>query len=94
MVLATTQETINRRVKLQEGFYNLGMKTVENRAKMPLISEDHSKSHYLYQEVHENGIMTCAQNIVKGMTPKNAMAFGYDCDKHFPLIADGRMVIT
>jgi len=40
---APNPEAVARRLKLREGFHQLGLKTVENRKKMPLLSEDLAK---------------------------------------------------
>jgi hypothetical protein len=66
----------------------MALKTIENRNKMPLLSEDPAKGQWLHQEVQSDGIMTICQSIVEGITPKRLMAFGYEIDLYFPRIAE------
>ena len=58
---------------------------------MPLVSEDQAKSEYLYQEVREDGILTVCQKMMTGISSKQMATFGYDLDRMFVPIADGRM---
>ena len=45
---------------MRENLYALGAQLIENRARMPLVSEDPAKNEWLYQEVQDDGIVTLA----------------------------------
>ena len=45
---------------MRDNLYDLGRQLIENRTRMPLISEDPAKNEFLYQEVQEDGIVTLA----------------------------------
>ena len=75
---------------MRDDLHANGLRTIENRAKMPLLSEDVAKGEYLYQEVREDGIISVAQKMVTGFSPKQLATFGYAVERFYGPISDNR----
>ena len=51
---------VKKRNKMRDQLYDLGKQLIDNRTRMPLVSEDKAKNEFLYQEAQEDGIVTLA----------------------------------
>ena len=49
---------VKRRNKMRDDLYERGKTILENRADMPLISENTQSKEFLHQEVKDDGIIT------------------------------------
>ena len=83
-----------RRIRMREDLNKMALNRLENRQRLTQISEDTSRNAWVHQDVVDNAIWTVAQGVVQGVTPKRLMAFGYDVDIFFPILADGKAVLN
>ena len=65
-----TDEDRIKRVEMRDALHARALKSIQDRRSMPLLSEDTAKDEFVHQQVLEDGIMTCTQKIVTGITPK------------------------
>ena len=85
---------VKRRNKMRDDLYERGKTILENRADMPLISENTQSKEFLHQEVKDDGIITLCQKVVSVFSAKQLATFGYEVEKHFIPISDNRAVFT
>lgn len=77
---------------MRDEFHERGQNLMENRSRLPLISEDTAKNEFMHQDVRDDGIVTVCQKVVTGFTAKQLAIFGYEIERFFIPISDNKAV--
>ena len=64
----------------------MGLRAIETRAKMPLVSGDEASGSYVYQEMRDAGFMTVMQAEVRDFDPELLQAFGFSIEAMMPRV--------